>query len=190
MTENAVARSEALEVFDPRSGEIVDLRKQSDEDLAAFLQWIRDQEEGARRSKKLISIELHRRMDGDALWTREAETFRIKGAAPPTPDYEAERLRPILEQLVKDGDITEAAMENACPLETKPKAKKQGIKALAKLGKKIADAIKQAEKPVDLDSRSVSLEELPKVRSSSEILEGESEELGPDVDEDDFRVDD
>lgn len=180
MTENAqqtaaVDVAMQQEIADVRTGEIVTLAEAGEDWLAEYLQWMRDLEGQVRDAKRVLSREVHRRMDLDASYTRDAGAYRLKGQGPPPPDYDPERLREALDLLVEDGKISEAARDAACKLERKPKAIKKGINALLKQGGDIAELIAEAEVPKDPDKRTVKVEEAPGQRGVDEAVDAARE---------------
>lgn len=152
----------STEVVNPVTGEVLDLSSATDELLGRILEQARDVEGGLKGFKKAIQIEVHRRLDGEGRWTREAGPIRLVGQGPLTPDYDPGRAREALEVLRDEGKISEATLERCCPLEDpKPKPKKGEIAKLRRSNPDADALLEEAEKPVDQTSRSVKVEEVP-----------------------------
>lgn len=155
MTENttselALATPAENEILDPRTGELIDLDEATEETLASFRLWIQELEEQAKAAKRAIDAAIHRRMDRDASWTRQAGgEFKLVGRSPGAePDYNVDQLVAALAGLVRAGKISPEAARAAAPEETKRKVSKAGVKALRALrDPEIDEALDNARKP-------------------------------------------
>jgi hypothetical protein len=139
-------------VITPMTGEVVELDATTDV-LADWLHRVRQAEADLRDAKRAVGAELLARMDREARWTARVGAFEVKGDGPGAVEYDAERLRTELHLLVRAGEISEAAMQDAVEIVHTYKAKARGINALRKLGGRVAAAIDSCASPSTKDRR-------------------------------------
>jgi hypothetical protein len=116
----------------------------------------------AKEAKGLVSDELVRRMDRVGKWTLREGGLTIKSSSPAagTEKYDDERLADALAALVEedviDAEAARAAIEWVEPPPPEPywKQKPAGIRALLKLGGKVAEAVLSAAVAVEPPRRS------------------------------------
>jgi hypothetical protein len=116
----------------------------------------------AREAKEIVSDELIGRMDKRGKWTIHEGGLTIKSSSPAagTEKYDDERLADALATLVEDdvidAEAARAAIEWVEPPPPDPywKQKPAGIKALLKLGGKVAEAVLSAAVAVEPPRRS------------------------------------
>ncbi len=153
----AGARSAGLAVaptvLDRSTGEVVDLAATGTDTLAAFLTNTRELEAELRQAKALVAREVHRRMDAEAKWTARVGGYELRGESPDRTDYDTEGLDKALRRLVRRELITREAAKSALERVVTLKPRKQGIKALAKLGGEVEAAVVECERPVDRERR-------------------------------------
>lgn len=150
------AEPRLMQLVNPASGEALELTA-SEEDLAAAFDAARELEGRLKEYRSIISLELLRRMDAEAKWTVPAGRFKAVGESPGKVEYDADKLLPVLAQLVKDGKITPGAAHDALERPKAPlKVKMRGVNALLKLGGEVKTAIEACADPVT-KPRSVSV---------------------------------
>lgn len=154
MSELAVRQDESkVSLVHPQTGELLDLNSAEADEIARWIESVREWEANARAAKQLASEELLRRMDQAASWTLRAGDYELKGESPNRVEYAIEDLRGTLTNLVASGAITEEAAEAAVKVETTYKPAKRGINALLKLGGDVAEAVSAAARPVERPRR-------------------------------------
>lgn len=136
----------------PSTGEVIPLDA-SDATLAEWLDAVREWERLAKQAKAHVYAEVLRRMDNELQWTRPAGDFKLVGQSPSRTEYDLEALEDALRPLVVDGTLSPDQVAQAIVTETKQKVSVAGVNRLAKLGPRVAEAIKSAERPVDGDRR-------------------------------------
>jgi hypothetical protein len=145
----------AAGITDPR---IADLAA-----LAAFVDAADHLTSLAKEAKGMVSDELVRRMDKRGSWTLRTGDLTIKSSSPAagTEKYDDERLADALATLVEDdvidAEAARAAIEWVVPPPPEPywRQKPAGIKALLKLGGRVAEAVLSAAVPTTPPRRSV-----------------------------------
>lgn len=144
-------RADELRLFDPHTGEEVELATATTDRLAALRCYILDLERDLlAQAKRDIDGELLARMDRAARWSVNANGYLVSAPSPaPSTEYDAEELRGRLDELVADGVLDLAAADAAVEVIISFKAKAAGIKALAKLGGPVAEAIDECSRSVD-----------------------------------------
>lgn len=120
-------------LVNPSTGEVVPLDGPT-EDLAAWLEAIREWEAVARFAKRLVAEELHERMDRDLTLTVHAGGFTVKGQGATETVYDGEGLYRDLTELVLSGQITEGALEEAVERTVTYRVKAQGVRKLKSAG--------------------------------------------------------
>jgi len=139
-------------VVHPLTGELVSLDSPNP-DLAAWLDGVRDLESRFREAKRQVHDELLARMDGAASWTIDTGDYKLVGESPALTEYDGDRLRHVLEQLVADGSIGEEAAKAALETVVTYKPRVRGIRALEKLGGVVREAIAACSRPVERPRR-------------------------------------
>lgn len=125
---------------------ITDLRVADTDQLASFTDDTDHLAAIAREAKGMVSEELVRRLDRRGKWTLHAAGFTITAPSPAagTVAYDTGLLASALEALLKedliDREAADAALEEVTP-DPYLKQKPGGIKALLKMGGRVADAI-------------------------------------------------
>lgn len=138
---DAGPRDQSSEIVNPATGEVLNLDAPTT-DLARYLADMRDIEARWRDIKSVVTGELLRRMDATASWTLHLDGLTVKGASPqPVEEYDAAALRDALLELVDDGTLDIAAVDRALALVVSVKPHAAGIKALRKLGGKVAETV-------------------------------------------------
>lgn len=132
----------------PYSGEVLDLRDASDNQLAKALdearQFEREQLRGFKRGVEQVVLD---RMDANAEWTVHTEEYTLSGDSPGLIDYDVDELRKALARLVSEGKLSEESASKAITAKTEYTASKRGIGQLVKLGGDVAEAIRACERP-------------------------------------------
>jgi hypothetical protein len=131
--------------------------------LAAFIDGAKHFASIAREAEGMVSDELVYRMDRLGKWTIRESDLTVKSSSPAagTEKYNDERLADALERLVDDNVIDAeaafAAIEWVEPPPPPPywKQKPAGIRALLKLGGRVAEAVLSAAVPTTPPRRSV-----------------------------------
>lgn len=144
--ENDVS-GETVELVNPSTGELLSLRDAQSGQLAEFIEAVREWEANARLAKAVVSGELHRRMDAEAKWTLRDGPYEIVGQSPNRVEYDVERLRTTLKELVEGEQITLEAAQAALKREVTFKPAKRGIDALLKLGGDVKKRIEACGHP-------------------------------------------
>jgi len=131
-----------ITVINPATGELLTLNAATS-DLGAYLADIREHEQLIREAKQLVTGELLARMDRDGLWTVHTEGgLTLKGGSPaPVVEYDELALRESLLELADQGVITVEAVDRAVEPVVSYKVRAVGVRALAKLGGRVADVI-------------------------------------------------
>lgn len=129
-------------VVNPATGEVLDLTAPT-VDLARALADMRDLETAWRDVKTTVTAELLSRLDRNGAWTQRLDAgFTIKAPSPePVEEFDAAALHDALSQLVDEGVITVDAMDRAIETIVTYKPRVAGLKALRKLGGRVADTI-------------------------------------------------
>lgn len=133
-----------------RTGDVVDLDAPT-ETLATFLADVREMEATFREAKQAVSAVILARLDQSASWTAHLPGG-IKVSAPspsPTVEYDELALRSALLELVDEGLITAEAVDRAVEPCVTYKARAAGVKALSKLGGRVAEVIDAHAREVD-----------------------------------------
>lgn len=139
-------------------GTIVKPSEASHQDLGELLRTIRDHEDQLKAAKKILNEEVLDRMDRNAEWTLRFGKGKLTAPSPRGDGYKGEALRANLLPLVKEGVITEQALDAAVREDTDWKPMKGGIKKLLAAGdERVARAIELSAEP-DERPRSVRVE--------------------------------
>lgn len=143
--------ADEVRLFDPASGEELDLGLVSDATLANLRDMIRDAEEEQRLAKHKIDAEVLSRMDRQARWTLRVEGYELTAPSPaPKTEYpDAAALHAALMDFVDSGDLTVEAVDAAVEQVLTYKPRKAGIEALRKRGGRIAEVIAAHEQQVE-----------------------------------------
>jgi len=144
------------QAINPATGEVHALDAPSTE-LAESLNALKQWEAQARDFKRLVSRELHERMDRDASWTIHAPGIEVRGESPGRVEYDPELLPLALAELVEAGYISEDAAREACEQVTTYKPKVRGINQLRKLGGAVTERIDECATPVDPERRRITV---------------------------------
>jgi len=150
------AQGEAVSVIHPDTGEILELKDATDQQLAEWILAVRSWEANARTAKAFVSREAHRRMDADAKWSRPlAGGMTLRGESPEVVEYDADALRAELLALIKEGKISADAAKDALKREVVYTPSKRGINALLKLGGDVKARVKACASPKERRSLKV-----------------------------------
>ena len=130
-----------LVLANPRTGEILTLDSET-EDLAHWLDAVRALEWDIRTNKRIVSQEIHARMDKAATWTLHLPGLKVTGQSPaPEETWSGPELREALYDLVERGLISVEAADAAVETVVTYKPRKAGITALRKLGGEVAETV-------------------------------------------------
>jgi hypothetical protein len=139
-----------LEVVHPGTGEIITIRDADDEQLARFLDEIRDYEHRLREAKTIVTREVLARLDHDGRWTRHAGPFTLSAPSPaPSESFDGEKLSAALFELAGEGEITVTAVQRAIKTEIVYTPVTGELKALRKLGGNVKATIDAHSTPVE-----------------------------------------
>jgi polyhydroxyalkanoate synthesis regulator phasin len=105
--------ADTVRLFDPATGEEVDLESASLDTLAELRDLIREHEENQRLAKQQLDAEIHERLDRENTLTARVGEWLITGKAAETTEWNTEALATILEELVDDGKLSEDAAKRA-----------------------------------------------------------------------------
>jgi len=148
----------------PRSGEVLNLTG-SDEHLVTAFDELREFEAEVKTVRTAVADELRRRLDRSALWTRHVGRFKVSAPSPePKTEYDVDRLRDALAEMVGEGLIDQEAASKALKRDVSYTPVIAGIKALKKLGGDVKDAIEACEMEVERTSRPVTVKIEPNGR--------------------------
>jgi hypothetical protein len=166
-TELATTSSEEL-ITNPFTGEAIDLNADT-EVLARAVRSLRDLDDERKAVVKTLSRELLKRMDANAKWTMHFAGLDVTSVAPGKVEYNGEKLKEVLEGLVKDKLITREAALEAIDRKVTYSAKVRGVNALKKLGGDVAKRIRSAEARIPDEKRSVAVKVKEGVIDGGEI---------------------
>lgn len=140
-----------VRLFDPATGEELDLSLCSDATLANLRDMIRDAEDEQRQAKRQIDAEVLARMDRNAKWTIKTEGgLELTAPSPASKsEYDAGALHAALMAFVDDGLLSVEAVDAAVEQVLTYKPRVRGIEALRKRGGAIADVIAEHETQVE-----------------------------------------
>lgn len=142
--------ADTVRLFDPATGDELDLSLCSDATLANLRDMIRDAEEEQRIAKHQIDGEVLARMDREGVYTIRVEGFEITAPSPAQrSEFDGAALHAALMAFVDTGELTVGAVDRAVEQVLTFKPKKAGIEALRKLGGEIADTIATHEAKTD-----------------------------------------
>jgi len=128
-------------IVSPRTGEALTLYSPT-VDLAGLLADLKDYENGLKDTKRAISDELLRRLDANASWTEHLPGLKLSAPSPaPVVAYDAPALRDALLDLVDESLLTVEAVDRAVEMIVSYKASAAGVKALVKLGGRVAETV-------------------------------------------------
>lgn len=152
-------REQAIDaVLDRSTGQVLTLREAPLNDLARWLENIREAEAAVREQKAAVSAEIHRRMDEQVTWTlRTEEGYKLSGQSPNPVTYDGAKLYTELEQLVAEDLIPRAAMDVAVEREYAYRVRVGGVAKLKKLGGAAAAAVDRCKVHLDPARRKVSI---------------------------------
>jgi hypothetical protein len=139
-----------LTVVSPITGELIQLDA-DDATLAGYLADVREHESLLREAKTLVGSELLRRMDAAATWTIHLPNSVTITAPSPAPGEEFDELalRTALLELADEGVITPSAVDRAVEPVVTYKTHAVGIRALRKLGGRVAAVVDFHARPVE-----------------------------------------
>lgn len=152
----AVLRENAdrVRLFDPATGEELDLPTVTTDQLAEMRAYIRDLEEDLRLAKQALDAEVIDRMDKAAHWTWNGKGYRLSAPSPaPVTKYDAPELYERLSVLAAKGVISWEALGEAVARVWDYKPRVAGINRLRKLGGEVAEAIDACATEVDRPRR-------------------------------------
>lgn len=125
----------AVTLVNPATGQVLNLLEADHADLGEYVEAVRDWEAMARVAKRVVSAELHRRMDRAAKWSLAGRGgLTIQGESPERVEWDAAELRRLLRDLVAEELISEGAARAALKREVVFTPSKRGINALRKIG--------------------------------------------------------
>ncbi len=138
------------QVVHPGTGEVLSVRDAQDDQLARFMDEIRDYESRLREAKAIVNREMLRRLDLDGKWTRPAGQYTVSAPSPaPGEEFDGEALLTDLWGLVDAEEITSDAAERAVRREIVYKPQMAGIRALRKLGGNVLETVNRHATPVE-----------------------------------------
>ena len=105
--------ADSVLLFDPVTGEALDLAVAPLDTLAELRDLIRNHEEDQRIAKAQLDAELHRRLDLENTLTMYVDGWKITGKAAETVEWDTDALAATLQELVDDGHLTEDAARRA-----------------------------------------------------------------------------
>jgi hypothetical protein len=152
MSSLPVLRETADEVrlFDPATGEELDLATAATDQLAYMLAYIRNLEEDLKLAKQTLGTEFTERCDREARWSWAGNGYTLKVPSPaPSVEYNAEQLRVRLNALAAQGVISFDAVHEAVEKVVTYKPRVAGINRLRKLGGAVASAIDETATQVE-----------------------------------------
>jgi hypothetical protein len=118
----------------PLTGEAIDLAHAPDEEIARFLDGLKEHKAQIQEAQHIVTAEVLRRMDLDARYTRRAGPYVFNSSSPePTVEYDALPLREDLLELVDQRQLTIDAVDRTVEPVVTYKVKKSGINALRKI---------------------------------------------------------
>lgn len=133
--------TEIARVVHPVTGQVVDLDGPIDQ-LAQFLADARDIDAAVKDAKRAVTDEVLRRADADAAWTIHLPGVKLSMPSPaPVEDWDELELREALLTLADEGVISVEAVDRAVEPVVTYKIRAAGVKALRKLGGRVAEAI-------------------------------------------------
>ena len=127
----------------PSTGEVLTLESPTG-DLGRYLADVREMESYVKEAKNIVQQEILRRMDKDALYTVRVPGagLKLSGSSPaPSEEFDELALREALLVLVDEDVVTIEAVDRAVEPVVTYKARMAGIKALRKLGGRVAEVI-------------------------------------------------
>jgi hypothetical protein len=172
-TEIVVAPFQASsQLAHPLTGEVIDLVKASDEDLAGFLDGLDSDRNVIQEAKRIVAAEAIRRMDRNVEWTLRAGPYQLSTRSPEATTrygpkqkrewYDGMGLRSDLLALVDEGVLTIEAVDAACEVEVICRVKTGGVNKLLKLGGEVAQVVQRHAYPEE-PSRYVSVKKAGRV---------------------------
>ena len=139
----------------PLTGEVA-TKDSATDILAGFIDDLDDLKRRLETERFKVSEELIARMDSEAKWTASVGPYKVSAPSPdPGVEYDGEKLYERLWALYEDALVHADAVSAALEVETVMKPKKRGINALLKLGGKVAEAIRECERPAEPKPRRV-----------------------------------
>lgn len=140
MATNLVRYSDGVStIVNPDTGEVLALADAPSPVIASVLGRvdlaISDELDRLRDIKRLLGDELIRRFDAEGEWTQRAPGVRVSAPSPSAGSvtWDAELLRSILDDLVKENKITREAALRACKVKVEHVPVAAGLKALEKI---------------------------------------------------------
>lgn len=147
-----LAAQEPAPPVDPLTGELCPLDGPTDA-LGTFLADVREIESRLREAKAVVTAELLARMDREGTWTVRVPGMKITGEAPGRVEYDVEKLRTVVDELVAEGTISQEAAGRAVESRVVWVAHARGVTALRKLGGHVTAALDLCVRPVDRPRR-------------------------------------
>lgn len=147
------------------TGEVINLDA-DEETLARTIRALRDLDDDRKLLVKAVSRELLTRMDANAKWTLHFTGLDVSSSSPGKVEYNGERLKGILEELVRDRLITKDAALAAIERKVSFAAKKSGVNALKKLGGEVEKRLRSAEARIPDEKRTVI------VKAKNDVVDG------------------
>ncbi len=133
-----------VEVLDPLTGELVNLITADLDDLAGWLDHVREYKRMCDQALNVVQERMYREIDPGGQWTVIRPNWKITGTSPaPTVKYDGERVYKAARKLVKDGLLTKDAAGKAVERVVSFKARVAGIQALSKISPVIAAAFEE-----------------------------------------------
>lgn len=148
-----------ITVVQPYTGEVLDLAGLSFAQLGELLDSCREWERAHLAAfKHDVQGEILRRMDERAAtgqpgaWTIRAGDYKLAGDSPDRTEYPLDETRRELESLVRDGLLTEDAIERVI-VPTGYKIARRPLSQLLKLGGEVKARLEAVERPVERPRR-------------------------------------
>ena len=139
--------ADLVRLFDPATGEEIDLSLCSDATLANLRDMIRDAEDEQRLAKRQIDGAILDRMDHRKKWTLHADGYTLTASSPePVVEIpDAAALHGELMELVDTGELAVEAVNDAVEQVVTYKPRKRGLQAIKKGGGLAAEIIERHE---------------------------------------------
>ena len=118
----------------PLTGEAIDLVHAPNNELARFLDGLKEDQRALREAQSIVEEEVIRRMDHEGQYTMRAGPYTLRSGSPePSEEFDALALRSDLLELADRGVISVEAVDRAVVTIVEYRAQKRGINALRKL---------------------------------------------------------
>jgi hypothetical protein len=139
-----------IDVIHPLTGEMLVVRDAETNDLARFLDEIREYESRLREAKSIVNREVLRRMDADAHWTTYTNDWQLSAPSPtPGEEFDGQKLQEALYELAEQGVISKDSVYRAVQAQVVYKVQAAGVKALRRLGGVVAETINRHATPTE-----------------------------------------